>query len=187
MKLQITGIHVEISEAFNTHVKEALQTLCEKNGVDPVDVSFQISKNSYQFRCDGSLHLGRNVIVRGHGVADEAYACVDSTMQHLTQRLRRHKERLVAHHKRRNSKEISQAMSQYVLTPEEVNGDAPAIIAELKSELPLLTVSEAVMRLDLSDETTMVFRNDAHGRVNVIYRRSDGNIGWVDPPKEEQA
>lgn len=185
MQIFITGNNqIDMSEAFRKHVEDGLHTLSTRHKVDPVDVHVQLSKDNVQFRADIFLHLDRGVVIRGHEFGADGYMAVDNTINHLTHRLRRHKERLVTHQKRQHdSKEqaLKIMASQYILAPEETEGDAPIIIAELPAEIPSLSVSEAVMRLDLSDEPTFVFRNHSHGALNVVYRRSDGNIGWIDP------
>ena len=84
------------------------------------------------------------------------------------------------------------AAQQYILAAEsddeeEVPEDAqPAIIAEMAHEIATLTVGEAVMRMDLADVPVMMFRNRGHGGLNVIYRRDDGNVGWIDPSDSKQ-
>jgi hypothetical protein len=125
--------------------------------------------------------------------ADQAYAAFDLAMDHLAKRMRRYKRRLRDHHRAETE---SFRAAQYILAPESdedaepiaANGnEAPAVIAEMQTEIPTLTVGEAVMRLDLSGVKAMMFLNRAHGGLNMVYRRNDGNIGWVDPRLEASA
>src|SRR5262249_25631151 len=119
--------------------------------------------------------------------ADAPYAAFDSAAEHLAKRLRRHKRRLRDHHRQVVPSEPAR---QYILAPESDAAEeddaaaaetGPVVIAEMAAEVPTLSVSEAVMRLDLADNGAMLFRNRAHGGLNMVYRRADGNVGWVDP------
>ena len=126
--------------------------------------------------------------MRGHDVADDAYAAFDIAMAHLAKRLRRHKRRLRDHHNSQRAVESLPAQS-YVLAgyeaedSGEATGDNPVIIAEDTTDIAELTVSEAVMRLDIADLPALMFRNAGSGGLNVVYRRADGNVGWIDPTK----
>ena len=143
------------------------------------------------FRVDISVHAGRGLVMQGGGSADEAYAAFDGALGRIAKRLRRYKRRLCNHHKVRGPEETL-AAQQYILAvesddDEEVPEDAqPAIIAEMAHEIATLTVGEAVMRMDLADLSVMMFRNRGHGGLNVIYRRDDGNVGWIDPSDSKQ-
>lgn len=115
------------------------------------------------------------------------YVAFDQAAEHLAKRLRRHKRRLRDHHKQQSLE--TQPADHYVLAAtkddDEPAGEGaagqPTVIAEMKAEIPTLTVSEAVMRLDLADSGALMFVNRAHGGLNMVYRRPDGNVGWIDP------
>jgi len=139
-------------------------------------------------RADISIHVHRGLTLRGHAVAAEAYAAFDTASERLATRLRRHKRRIREDHHTHPSRNdvVITAAQQYVLSGEMEDAadearDAPTVIAEMKAEIELLTVSQAVARLDLGDLPALLFRNSGHGGLNMIYRRPDGNIGWVDP------
>ena len=134
--------------------------------------------------------------MEAQGEANEAYAAFDMAADRLSTRLRRHKRRLRDHHKMAESGRDGIAAQAYVLAaggnPDEsglpegdgVNGNTegdPVIIAEMTTEIPSMTVGEAVMRMDLADLPAFMFRNSAHSGLNMVYRRPDGNIGWIDP------
>lgn len=130
------------------------------------------------------MHLGRGVKVRASEETDDAYLSFEQASETFEKRLRRHKGKLVDHYKKRDVKYEKAPALQYVIQSQgeqEVNTDNPLIIAEVKTEIPSLTVSEAVMHLDLSDTQAMLFNNVAHDQLNVVYRRQDGNIGWIAP------
>ncbi len=129
--------------------------------------------------------------LRSHEAAADTYAAFDMATEHLSKRLRRYKRRLRDHHTGKPRDEPTATVAQqYVLAPEPESeddhsdaaaGENPIVIAEATTEIESLTVSEAVMRMDLADLSAMVFHNAAHGGLNVVYRRADGNIGWIDP------
>ncbi|MBN9413241.1 MAG: ribosome-associated translation inhibitor RaiA [Candidatus Paracaedimonas acanthamoebae] len=186
MKLTITGRHVEISTAFHTRVEENLNEFNETYHIDPVEAIITLAKENNLFTCHLTLHLGKNMTLRCHAEGIEAYQCFDNTLALLVNRLRRHKKRVADYHKQRDGHEqIADTLPYFVLNgqgTEEIDNEEQSsiIIAEQKKEVPSLTVGDAVMHLDLSNENAMVFRNKNHGKINFIYRRSDGNIGWID-------
>jgi plasmid stability protein len=165
-----------------------------------MEASAVFSREAHLIRCDVSVHIGRDILVQGEGEAADAYAAFDAATDRIGTRLRRHKRRLRAHHgkpREAQEQEIVPARS-YVLAaqPDEPENDdaaadsggaidaaddQPVIIAEMATEIPTLTVGEAVMRMDLGNAAVLLFRNRAHGGLNVVYRRPDGNIGWIDP------
>ncbi len=186
MQLSLKGIHVDIGTAFRTHVEDSLAALHEKYHLEPIEVKVQLSKEAHQFRTDITSHMARGVVMRGHGLGPEAHASFEDAIHHLIIRLTRHKGRLLAHQQHHGSRREKQVVPYYILSTEAATKPnsqdlAPPIIAEMEAEIPTLTVSEAVMRLDLSQEPAMMFHNLAHEGLNMVYRRSDGNIGWVDP------
>ncbi len=187
MNLTVKGKNIDVGEALRTHVAQALDHGIAKYFGNPIEATVTFSKQSHLFSADLSVHIGRGILVQAEASADQAYAAFDLAMDHLAKRLRRYKRRLRDHHR---SEMESFRASQYILAPEgeeeaetaTINGtEAPAVIAEMQTEIPTLTVGEAVMRLDLSDLQAMMFLNRAHGGLNMVYRRNDGNIGWVDP------
>ncbi len=190
MQIKISGHQLDVGDALRTHVTESLQATVEKYFGQAIDASVVLSRERFTIRADVAIHIGRDIYVRAHESADDAYAAFDVASAHLGKRLRRHKRRLRDHHAARESAETIRAQ-QYVLAPYEPvsedieepdeGGDHPVIVAEDQTVIENLTVSEAVMRMDLADVPAMVFRNAGNGGLNVVYRRSDGNVGWIDP------
>lgn len=187
MNLTVKGKNIDVGEALRTHVASNLDHAIGKYFGNPIEATVTFSKESHQFVADLSVHIGRGIQMQAQAASAQAYAAFDQAMDHLSKRLRRHKRRLRDHHR---AEIESFRAAQYILAPHEeeeadaapVNGsDAPTVIAEMQTEIPTLTVGEAVMRLDLSDLKAMMFLNRAHGGLNMVYRRTDGNIGWVDP------
>jgi len=143
------------------------------------------------FICDINVHAGRGLRLRGEGEAADANTAFDDAAEHIAKRLRRYRRRVNEHARDSANRERPEAARQYVLRQEDEaadqDGDVAAtavhatVIAEQVTEISLLSVSEAVMRMDLADQPVLMFRNSTTGELNVVYRRSDGNIGWIDP------
>ncbi len=185
MDVSVKGKHVDVGEALRGHVMDNLNANVRKYFDRALDASVTFSREAHSFRADISVHPGRGLVVQGGASAGDAYAAFDGALGRITKQLRRYKRRLRDHHKRRGAEETLPAQ-QYVLAAEREDEEAPvdgkpAVIAESPAEIATLTVGEAVMRMDLADAPVMMFRNSAHGGLNVVYRRADGNIGWIDP------
>lgn len=186
MQTTVTGHQIDIGAALRAHIEDSLDATVDKYFGDAVEATVVMSRESHQFRADISVHVFRGLHVRGHDVADDAYAAFDIASAHIGKRLRRHKRRLRDHH---NSKRVVDTLpaQQYVLAGYDADeggeaaGDNPVIIAEDTTHIEELTVSEAVMRLDIADLPALMFRNAGSGGLNVVYRRADGNVGWIDP------
>lgn len=185
MDVAIKGKGLDIGSALRDHVDSALGDAVAKYFSRAHDATVSVSREAYQFRADITVHPLRGVVVQSHGNADDAYAAFDVALERMTKQLRRYKRRLNDHHKARGNEDALPAQ-QYILQPEAEGEELPAegqpaIIAELTTEIATLSVGDAAMRMDLADIPALMFRNVTHGGLNVIYRRSDGNIGWIDP------
>ncbi len=185
MDISVKGKHLNVGEALRGHVEENLNSCVLKYFERATDANVIFSREAHTFRVDISVHPWRGLLVQGRGSADDAYAAFDGALERISKQLKRYKSRIRDHHKARAQDEAMPA--QYsILAPEAEeetdSGDGhPAIIAEMPHGISTLTVGEAVMRMDLADAPVMMFRNSAHGGLNVVYRRADGNIGWIDP------
>jgi len=188
MQLTVTGKQLDVGDALRRHVADSLEGILGKYFGSAIDASVILSREAHLYDAQLSVHIGRGIMLQSGAAADAPYLAFDEAAQRLAKRLRRYKRRLRDHHRAAPEGEPA---SQYVLAaePDEDAGDAPAedgadghlVVAEMQTEVPTLTVSEAVMRLDLANDTAMLFRNRAHGGLNLVYRRTDGNFGWVDP------
>ncbi len=171
------------------HVEDHLSNTVTKYFMQALDANVMFSREGHQMRADISVHPGpRGLVVQGGSEADDPYAAFDGAMERIAKQLRRYKRRLNDHRKGR-PEEVLPAQ-QYVIQPEhddaEIAEDAqPTIVAEMPTEIATLAVSEAVMRMDLADLPLVMFRNSVSGRLNVVYNRPDGNIGWIDPSEGE--
>lgn len=188
MQLSVKGKQLDVGDALRTHVGDSLSHILNKYFGDAIEVKMTLSREGPRYRAVITAHVGRGIQLRAQGEADEPYPAFDTAAEHLSKRLRRHKRRLRDHHKEDPTMSESFPAQQYVLDgnaaePEasEAVPDIPVIVAEMMTEIPSLSVSSAVMRMDLADLPALLFRNSSHQGLNMIYRRSDGNVGWVDP------
>lgn len=187
MELSINGRGLDVGDSLRAHVEEQLNSAVAKYFAKAHDAVVTVSREGHLFRVDISVHPTRGMLVQGQGSADDAYAAFDAAFERISKRLRRYKRRLVDHHRHRGGEPPeSTPAQQYIIanssTEDELPADGqPAIVAELPTEIATLSVGEAVMRLDLADLPAMMFRNQSNGVLNVVYRRPDGNIGWIDP------
>ena len=194
MQLTVTGKQVEVGNALRGHVEAALESLLGKYFGTAIEAHVVLAREAHLIRAEISLHVGRGIVINSHASASEHYVAFDAAAERLAKQLRRYKRRLHEDHGRAHApSERGEMARSFVLAPPDeedeagegaVDGVSPIIIAEMSTELPRLTVGEAVMRLDLADAPVLLFRNRSHGELNVVYRRGDGNIGWIDPAFE---
>jgi ribosomal subunit interface protein len=193
MEITVSGKQVELSDALRTRVAQQLDTIAGKYFDHALEAHVTFSRARSFFTCDINMHTGRGLMLRGEGEAADANSAFDDAAEHIAKRLRRYRRRVNEHARDQAHREQPQTGRQYVLRPEEdeQNETTPdgtnravtyaTVVAEVATQIALLTVSDAVMRMDLADQPVMMFRNSATGELNVVYRRSDGNIGWIDP------
>ena len=188
MQITVSGKQVDLSDALRTRVSDHLDAIASKYFDHALDVQVTFSRARSFFTCDINLHAGRGLMLRAEGEAGDANTAFDDAAEHIAKRLRRYRRRVNEHARDMANRERPEAARQYVLRQEDAsgrgNGDPATyatVIAEQPTEISLLTVGEAVMRMDLADQPVLMFRNSTTGELNVVYRRSDGNVGWIDP------
>jgi ribosomal subunit interface protein len=187
MRYQISGKQIDIGEALQTHVKAELGEVVEKYAQRPTECTVVFSKVAHEHVCETTIHLSTGLTAQAKGHAPEIYAAFESCREKMDKQLRRYKRRIRDHHAGRKGPVEFGGAAQYILaatadTDEaEPEGLQPVVIAEMETKIPSITVGEAVMQLELAGQKMLVFRNEGHGGVNVVYRRDDGNIGWIDP------
>ncbi|MBN8543337.1 MAG: ribosome-associated translation inhibitor RaiA [Alphaproteobacteria bacterium] len=187
MQLQISGRHVDLGESFRAHAEKRLNDSVSKYLDRVPNVDVVVGKEAHQYRVDihGNTGTHSGIVVKSQAFAPDVYAAFDAAAEKISKQLRRYKRRLKGHHHGdRKDTNIFNAR-KYVLQTErheelEEQG-APLVIAEKSTPVETLTVSEAVMKMDLAHLPALLFFNAANGRINVVYRREDGNISWVDP------
>ncbi|MGE4313252.1 MAG: ribosome-associated translation inhibitor RaiA [Pseudobdellovibrionaceae bacterium] len=191
MELTVHGKHLDVGDALRTHMKGKLEDINEKYFNRAIDATVTIGHEGHAFfKTHISLRVGKDILVQASGQHTDPYGSFDTTAEKIAKQLRRYKKRLRDHHERLDETAVAASIRENVLAyedePEETNdnepqGTEPAIIAEMTRPIQTMTVSEAVMRMDLSGESAMLFKNSKTGGLNMVYRRADGNIGWVDP------
>lgn len=197
MTIRVSGKSISVGEALRGRVNDRTDEVLRKYFDGNYSGHITLSKDGIGFRTDCALHLDSGITLEADAVADDAYASADQALMQIEKRLRRYKSRLKDRSGRKQAANAA-AMANlnggavdapsYVIESiaddhdDEITVYNPVIIAEATTSLKLMSVSEAVMELDLSGAPVLVFRHGSSGRVNVIYRRPDGNVGWIDPP-----
>lgn len=194
MQVQVTGKHVDVGEALRSRVTDELSNSILKyfdrdgGGADVV-----VSREGSAFKVDCSVVLASGQQLTTHGLGGDAHVAFDAALAKMAKRVRRYKNRLKDHHGQALAKQAESA-AYFVIAATDEDDDEdeapsgsgftePMIIAETERPVRSMTVSSAVMELDLTEAQTIVFRNAAHGGLSVVYRRPDGNIGWIDPER----
>lgn len=191
MQISVSGKGVDVGESLRGHIEKHLDQGLTKYLDRVTSAQAVVSKESHRFRIDIHANLGTHagMVVRSSALGDDVYAAFDGALDKVSKQLRRYKRRISNHHKQSHGGAEREFVRgrKYVLSPEageqEGEGQLPAsvVIAEKPTDIETLTVSAAVMKMDLQDLPALMFYNAAHGRLNVVYRRVDGNISWVDP------
>lgn len=195
MQITVSGKQVELSDALRTRVSTQMDAIAGKYFDHALEAHVTFSRARSFFTCDINVHAGRGLKLRGEGEAADANSAFDDAAEHIAKRLRRYRRRVNDHHRELAGRETPESARQYILEepPQAPLNGVPyddgrtideafaTVVAETQTEIVKLSVGEAVMRMDLADQTVMMFRNSASGVLNVVYRRADGNIGWIDP------
>lgn len=182
MQVKVTGKHTEVGESFTRYMENALGDIIKKYFPNPVDSQVIVEKKGHHFFIDIIANIHHGFDVASHGQDSDPYTAFDMAVSRLRSRISRHKNRLKDHHSKEKTIQIDMAQ-KYVLdgfTDQETETH-PSIVAEMEMEIPTISVGDAVMRMELKDMPLYIFKNIQNNQTNVIFRRKDGNIGWVDP------
>lgn len=192
MGLRVSGKNLDVGEAIRTQAEDRVGSALAKYYEGSFNGHVTMAKDGTGFRSDAVLHLSSGMTLEASGMAHDAYQSLDKMVDKIEKRLRRYKRRLKDHSGNAHARRALMEIPSYVIeAPNEdteedhsihVNGTHPAIVAETTRSLHELSVSDAVSELDLTGSPVLVFRNAGNGRVNIVYCRRDGNIGWIDPP-----
>ncbi|MFA3916968.1 ribosome hibernation-promoting factor, HPF/YfiA family [Ruegeria hyattellae] len=187
MRYQISGKQIDIGESLQSHVQTELGEVIQKYAQRPTDANVVFSRSAHEYVCETTVHLSTGLTAQAKAHATEIYAAFEGCCAKMETQLRRYKRRLKDHHKDRSEPVELFGASSYILASEE-SGEAaepaslqPIIVAEMETQIPSLSVGEAVMQMELAGAPVLVFRNENKDGLNVVYRREDGNIGWIDP------
>ena len=188
MRYQISGKQIDIGAALQTHVETEMGETLAKYAGRPTEAYIVFSKSGHEHVAESVVHLSTGLTVQATGKDTEIYAAFDACCEKMDKQLRRYKRRLKDHQRDRPDPVEVSGGGSYILAAtkddsdeDEQVSDAPVIVAETEAKIPSISVSEAVMRMELANSHVMVFRNEKQGRINVVYKRDDGNIGWIDP------
>ena len=187
MRYQISGKQIDIGNALQTYVQDELNGIVQKYAERPTDANIIFSKSGSEFVCEATVHLSTGLTASAKAHAHEIHAAFDRTAEKMEKQLRRYKRRLKDHHQVRSEPVEYFGASSYILASEQETEDSepetlqPMIVAEMEARIQELSVGEAVMQMELAGAPVLVFRNEGNNGLNVVYRRDDGNIGWIDP------
>jgi ribosomal subunit interface protein len=194
MPFRVSGRNIEVGEALRERISGRVFEALKKYFDGGFSGHVTVGREGFGFRTECVVHLDSGIVLRAESMAADAYLSADQAAENMEKRLRRYHRRLKDFRAERQDGRSSPAAAaidarSYVIAApqpegeeEEVTEFNPVIIAESTTELKRLSVSEAVMELDMTGAPVMVFRHAGHGRVNLVYRRADGNVGWIDPP-----
>jgi ribosomal subunit interface protein len=188
MRIQVSGKQIDVGDALRTHVEDRMGEAVGKYFDRPVEAIVTFCKDRHEFSADASVHLSTGMTVQATARADEIYASFEGAVDRMEKQLRRYKRRLKDHHRDRSHPFEGADAPSYILEggaqddeAEEPETLQPVIVAEMETRVSTMSVGEAVMQMELAGAQLLVFRNQTHGGVNVVHRREDGNIGWIDP------
>lgn len=195
MELTVKGKHLDVGDSLREHVRSNLTTAAAKYFRDPIEATVVFTKEkNHRYKADISIHVGHGIVLEAHNEADDPYPAFDGASKNVVKRLSKYKDRLKDHHKRQGVSETTAAAYTTFASSNEneaEGGKEPAVIAEMDTQIPTLAVADAVLRLELGAAPALLFKNPGHGGYNMVYRRKDGNIGWIDPdgsaPKKKTA
>lgn len=198
MQITVKGKQLDVGDALRSHINDTLVGQIGKYFANSLDATVVLSRDAHLYTADIQVHVGRGILLQAAAAATEPYPAFDEAAERVAKRARRHKRRLKDHHRAPDPAFESPPARKYILEgyddgdegdasaevgidSDSENQGGPVVVAEMELTIPHLTVGEAVMRLDLTDLPALMFRNRAHGGLNMVYRRPDGNVGWVDP------
>lgn len=186
MEIRVAGHQIDTGSALQEHASERLNGIVEKYFSNALSSQVTFGKApTHAFACDIVLHVTHGLIMKSHAEAHDAHQALDGAADKIDKQLRRYKRRLKDRHEQATHAVREEDAAYTVFAAEEPEGevesDAPLVIAETRVDIPVTTVSDAVMMLDLRHTNALFFKNAGTGRHNMVYRRDDGSIGWVEP------
>ena len=194
MQIQIAGRNIDLGEALKNRIESGLEDAVTKYFDRATEGNVSMAKDGHLYEAECQVALPSGISLQSSGEANDPYAAFELALDKLEKRVRRYKRRLRDHHRPDSNRLPAEMVAYSVLSAadedeSEVDSgdvdtvDAPAVIAEQQTNIKTMTASMAVMQLELAEVPALMFRNAVHGGLNMVYRRNDGNIGWVDPGK----
>jgi ribosomal subunit interface protein len=199
MRVQVAGRHVELGQALQSRINDDLERTIEKYFPRSGEATVTVAREGIGFEVDCSVHLPSGIVLQAEGSGGDAHGAFENALEKMEKRVRRYKRRLKNHHNTQKDPLPAEAATAYVLKSDQDHPDAdeseaaagespdgaPLVIAETAVSVKTMTVSMAVLQLDLADSPALLFRNAANGGLNLVYRRPDGNVGWIDPQRAD--
>jgi ribosomal subunit interface protein len=185
MEIRVSGHQIDTGTALQDHAAERLNGIIDKyfNRAMSSQVTFGKAPTA-AFACDIVMHVNNGLVLKSHAQAHDAHLSFDQAADKIEKQLRRYMKRLKEHKPGHDAAPVIEANAEYrvfAAADEEEPSDNPTIVAETKVDIPRANVADAVMMMDLRNTTALLFRNSNSGELNMVYRREDGNIGWVEP------
>ena len=192
MQTLVSGKQLDVGEALRGHVEDRLQDGVAKYFANSLDAHVVFSREGHGYRADCSVHVGHGIQAQARADAADIYQAFDQAAERLEKRLRRYKRRLRDHHGGDRPARDEYLAQSYVIEPEPEVDEAPeefqpVIVAEHTTDIHRRSVGEAVMQLDLLEQPVLMFRTSDNDNLNVVYRRPDGHIGWIDLVADTEA
>ncbi|MCH8684058.1 ribosome hibernation-promoting factor, HPF/YfiA family [Pedomonas mirosovicensis] len=194
MDIRVSGHQVDVGDAFRTHVEERLNQMAEKYFPRAISATVTLAREArgHGFHLDCQMYLRQGVFLKAEATDFDPYVAFNFTADRLEKQLRRYKRRLKDNHNGVDRTDMGLATANYtILQPrpeeEEAEEEHPVIVAETQEHIPEVSVSDAVMLMDMRQAPALLFRNAGNGQLAMVYRRTDGNIGWVEPHAQRQA
>ncbi len=184
MAVVISGKQMDLGNSLKSHIENDIMATVSRYIDGDIDATVTVSKDTHVFRTDIQIHVGKHIDVHANGNDADAHKSVEVALSKLDAQIRRYKTRLVnLRRKKEDHPKIVETVQKFIVQRQEEDSseDNPIVIAEVPKEILTLTVGDAVMKMDLSEYPVLVFKNAANGQLNVVYKRPDNNIGWIDP------
>ena len=186
--ISVSGKQTKVGKSLTEYVKDSIMLTLKKYFDNFISANVLFSKDKYNFRCEISIHIDGAIFLQGNAISNDAYGSFNVANEKIKKRLRRYHRKLTDH-RAKNKKPLKYLQAnQYIIENPEIKNlketsSEPVIIAENEDIIKTISVSEAIMLMNLKDQNAIFFKNVNSSRLNILYRRSDGNIGWVDPKK----
>ncbi len=186
--ISVSGKQTKVGKSLTEYVQTTVIQTLKRFFDNFISANILFSKDTFNFRCEISIHVEGSIFIQGNALSNDAYGSFNIANEKIKKRLRRYHRKLIDH-RLKNKKTLKYLKAnQYVIENPELknlkkNPNEPVIIAESEDIIKTVSVSEAIMLMNLKDQNAIFFKNIQSKRLNILYRRSDGNIGWVDPKK----
>ena len=190
MEIVVTGHGMDVGETLTGRIKNEFVEKVSRYFENAIQGQATLTRQQRRFNASLRAHIARGTTIESVGSASDAHSAFDNALERMAKQLRRYKRKLVSVNHHPSSPAVPQVTNyrtqeDFGSEDADVVGDGPVIIAETTMVIPKLSVSSAVTRMDFSGRGSLFFRNAANGQLNAVYRREDGNIGWIDPSMQE--